>query len=1074
MIEWTDELRALVFSTRAAPNAAYLAKHLGHANATVTLTNVKLAHAKHRDWGHWAHENQIARVRSGLPKTAPALRPVVERALEDREQRMPPSGSLDLDVEAALVALDLGDTWSGIPFWAAKEGIAFALRAFVRVHQLSPSNHRHGSGGAFWLEESWESVHRVDGSTAWHILRGLVTAAPEAEYAALRSLAEKLRAAVPLGLRPSLGFVFPDERAWVREDAAGVLADPKSWHGDTRWLVTNADVDQAEPLARTEEGRTYGTEHLVSILARCGDEGARVLDALIRGAGRNDLRKDFAKLLALVATPEAASLLGTWLTNKAIAPIATKYFKKHPELTKVALEPVAKGKTKQAGAAALVLEGSGAVAGANASPAIPDSSKLPPILVTPPWIDPVPALVVADVTALAFDPALDFPPAVLEKYEREIAEWEKQRTSEKDTESDEALARWVGNRHQMYLFWIARIRDPKMALALWDEKAPGYWTRPERALPEILARHGVAAIPSLLRYAKVRGADAISGLQLVVAPAIAPLLADIRIRTKSVRPEADAWLRAHPEVAAIGLIPDAVGVPGGARTSAEHALHFLRAAGHGAVVDVVAERYGANVLAAVTAIDPRNAFPAKLPKLPPFANPRALPPVELRTGGALPESALTHLVTMLAFHDPASPYVGLEEVRAFCTAVSLREFAWALFERWLAAAAPPKEQWALTVLGEFGDDEIVRRLVPKLRAWPKEKAIARAQLGLSVLGRIGSELALVHVDAIAHHFPFASLKEKAASVIAEIGARRGLTPDELADRLAPTFGLDPDGSRALDFGGRLFRVGFDEQLRPTVRDAANVLLRDLPKPTKSDDKTKASEATAVWKALKADAKAISAQQIARLERAMVEERTWSSAEIERFFFRHPLVSHLARRLVFRAVLADKTTMLFRVAEDGTLADANDIALKLPEGARIHVIHRLRLSEPELAAWNQVFADYEILQPFEQLARAVHPLDVDVAKLLTSLPSRDAGGLRALRDRGFVDDGESRFQYLVRKMKTDDGAPALAIVSLRPGYVLGRDVPPQKLSDLTLRVNVEDRPLTELGAMAYSELLRDLS
>lgn len=83
-----------------------------------------------------------------------------------------------------------------------------------------------------------------------------------------------------------------------------------------------------------------------------------------------------------------------------------------------------------------------------------------------------------------------------------------------------------------------------------------------------------------------------------------------------------------------------------------------------------------------------------------------------------------------------------------------------------------------------------------------------------------------------------------------VAENRGLTMAELEDRTAPDLGLDSSGSLTLDFGPRQFTVGFDETLKPVVRDANGKVLKDLPKPNQSDDKTLATDAVNLFKQLK--------------------------------------------------------------------------------------------------------------------------------------------------------------------------------------------------------------------------------
>ncbi|WP_369688755.1 DUF4132 domain-containing protein [Actinomadura kijaniata] len=70
--------------------------------------------------------------------------------------------------------------------------------------------------------------------------------------------------------------------------------------------------------------------------------------------------------------------------------------------------------------------------------------------------------------------------------------------------------------------------------------------------------------------------------------------------------------------------------------------------------------------------------------------------------------------------------------------------------------------------------------------------------------------------------------------------------------------------------------------------------------------------------------------------------------------------------------SDRTTT-FRVAEDRTFAGVDGAALTLPDDATVSPPHPMTLGEEALRAWRQIFADYEIQQPFLQLARPTHTL-----------------------------------------------------------------------------------------------------
>jgi hypothetical protein len=592
-----------------------------------------------------------------------------------------------------------------------------------------------------------------------------------------------------------------------------------------------------------------------------------------------------------------------------------------------------------------------------------------------------------------------------------------------------------------------------------------------------------------LRAAPHAALDSAHALIRANSPRVAPLMADAFVRLKKAREPAASWLSTFPEAAAVGLIPLALSKPGKPRDSAEQALRFVATRGHRAVIESVAKRYGERALEGITAVldfDPLLTLPAKLPKLPTFWSAGAFSrPVLASSGHALPLSAVDAIGTMLSFTSFDEPYAGLADVKAACDPRSLADFAWDLFQAWLVNGAPSKESWCFQVLGLFGDDDTARRLTPMIRAWPGEAAHARAVTGLDVLARIGTDVALMHLHGIAQKLKFKGLQEKAREKIDQIAEARGLTADELADRLVPDLGLDEQGSLTLDFGPRQFRVVFDELLKPAVLDETSKRLPDLPKPKQTDDAEKSKEALETWKALKKDAKTIATGQILRLEIAMCGERRWPPEVFRQFLVEHPLLVHVVRRLVWGAYATDgRLETTFRVAEDGSLADANDDSYTLASGALVGIVHRLDLDDAAAAAWGQILSDYEILQPFHQLSReTTTPSEAEkeaksldrVAKV--KVPTGRVLGLDARGwRRGPPQDGGVVCWY---EKRLPGGL--VACLDLEPGIYTGMisESPEQTLGAVTLGqgdvswTGQSNLTFAALSPIAFSELLRDL-
>ncbi|HDX3086722.1 TPA: DUF4132 domain-containing protein, partial [Escherichia coli] len=496
-----------------------------------------------------------------------------------------------------------------------------------------------------------------------------------------------------------------------------------------------------------------------------------------------------------------------------------------------------------------------------------------------------------------------------------------------------------------------------------------------------------------------------------------------RLQKKMGYKDAVNWLANNPRHAAAGLLPLALGKPCQNREYSRQALLLLVKLNQRETIEEIAQGYNQpDVLAALATLfdsDPLEEYPAKIAPLPGFYQFTLWHRPRLKSNNLpLPDDAMRHLGTMLSFPRDITSYAGLAIIKETFTRESLADFGWDLYTAWTEAGAPAKENWAFTSLGILGNDDTARKLTPLIRAWPGESQHKRAVYGLDVLASIGSDIALMLLNGIAQKIKFAALQEHASDKINMVAENRGLTMAELEDRLAPDLGLDSSGSLTLDFGPRQFTVGFDETLKPVVRDANGKVLKDLPKPNQSDEKTQATDAVNLFKQLKKDVRAIASQQIDRLEQAMCQRRRWTAEQFRLFLVEHPLVRHLTRRLLW-GVYNDENALItcFRVAEDSTYSDAQDELFTLPAG-NIGIPHVLEISPESAAAFRQIYADYELLPPFQQLERGSYHLADNERNTheLTRWQGRlcQAGRIVGLERRGWQRLEESGSVYAMRK------------------------------------------------------------
>jgi hypothetical protein len=157
---------------------------------------------------------------------------------------------------------------------------------------------------------------------------------------------------------------------------------------------------------------------------------------------------------------------------------------------------------------------------------------------------------------------------------------------------------------------------------------------------------------------------------------------------------------------------------------------------------------------------------------------------------------------------------------------------------------------------------------------------------------------------------------------------------------------------------------------------------------------------------------------------------------------------------------------FRAAEDRTFADIDDKAWPLDPTATVGLVHPHHLGD-DRAAWSELFADYDIIQPFPQLGRELfNRTDLD--------PESWTGAQVA---------GRKLFALSASGWEFDTGHAALlrywpgdytVELSFGPGYHWQEPDLPQHLTDVRL-LHTGGGPASfdNLTPIALSEVVRDV-
>jgi len=922
----------------------------------------------------------------------------------------------------------------------------------------------------------------------WLPLRHVVCAQGDAEYARARKVAKAFRAKLSPVKAARLAYAFPDEPWSVEDVRAYMKAPPERSYHYVDLLGACDDVSVARHFLEDVAANAF--DYAMNLPAK--DALALFADALPPllvkpkyGPLLKSPPRELAEAIALFRDAKAAEILAAYVGHAILGPIVAAYFQDNPTLRGV-LDGVAKGKSKAASAAQHLL----ASGDKRADGPVANDADVPRVLRERPWRPRHEAAATA-VLAIAIAQNIE------ERIELSDSERELRFEAEnvvRDMTQDE-LEKWRMELAAGKFTWVNYVthyvkhsveylRVPKdEVLRAWNEGDASV----EGTHVEFLAVHGVAAIPGYVKrdwvhglaYTEVDDEPMLEVLARIVSPRIAGIMARVNARRKNFRKPALAWMLRHPEVAALGLVPDALGKPGEARDDAELALRWMPQKGARAPVMAAARTYGDPAHDAIEALLARDplALDVTAPKPPSFLRRGDLPGVRLKAsrlrsdgnaGTRLPDDAMDALLEMLRVAPLDPPYAGVSAVAEACDEASLGELSLELVEQWVLAGSPGRFEWMLFAAALFPSEAGTRRVAQLAREWARRdrKKALRACTVLATLGqRQGGDLPLLHLGHIAATSRFDDLRDAARGLLDEVAAARGLTRAELEDRIVPDLDLDEGGTLELSFGKRRFVVALDEGLRPFVQGEKALESPSLPRATKEDDAVMAKAAKARFDVLKADASATADRQIRRFEEAMVTRRTWSTADFLQYVASHRLLVHLARRLVWEALPSHET---FRVAEDGTFASASDAVLALGEG-EVRVAHPATLGDEVTRRWATVFGDYRIAQPFEQLARVVSVPSAaqrGSKRIVLTIEARATKVLGTLESRGWRRNDRGHVTAYLRPLLGGGEAK----LSLDPGISMEdvKDAGVQKVEGVDLPV-----PCEAMDPIDFTEIRRDL-
>jgi hypothetical protein len=245
----------------------------------------------------------------------------------------------------------------------------------------------------------------------------------------------------------------------------------------------------------------------------------------------------------------------------------------------------------------------------------------------------------------------------------------------------------------------------------------------------------------------------------------------------------------------------------------------------------------------------------------------------------------------------------------------------------------------------------------QLRCEPLGNAAVRA------LGSIPGESGIAQLAQLEVLIRLPKPRKLIRKTLAESAEREGISLVDLEETSVPDLGLD-DGRisrRFGDFTAEIVPSGDHAQISWINRDGERKKV--VPKQLKLEH----PDAQADIKHLAAQLETLLPAQRSRIERLTKSTRSWAAASWRARYLDHPLVSLVARRLIW--TINDRAVLW----NDGAAHDVDGSEVDVPDDADVQLWHPIGRAVDEVLAWRNRLESLRVTQPFKQAHREIYVL-----------------------------------------------------------------------------------------------------
>ena len=324
----------------------------------------------------------------------------------------------------------------------------------------------------------------------------------------------------------------------------------------------------------------------------------------------------------------------------------------------------------------------------------------------------------------------------------------------------------------------------------------------------------------------------------------------------------------------------------------------------------------------------------------------------------------------------------------------------------------------------YADEEQMGKLVKQMKAWHQ----------WSVYGATGRNYVSCVMDNLYYSETKAAMR---ACNLKSYAAIRGTDEQTLRDTVLADLGLDREGKKYYDLGGRTVEARMEEDLTLTLYDPeAGKVVKSMPK--KGADPEKYEAAKKDFARLKKDIRTAVKERVNLLFQRFLDGEGQKGEDWKKVYFQNPMLNQIARLLVW-----SQDGKTFIMTAQGTV-DAAGQPYEVGDKP-VKVAHPMDMSKKDLEHWQKYFISHSLKQPFEQVWEPVVDFSAvrkdryqGLTLLANQLRSQDRHGIYFNYDNGaseletgFADlDLECNFTQFQRHWMDQDARVVFGTLKVR--------------------------------------------